>query len=129
MTRTKELGPLEMEVIGLLEQEEALSVSEIQKKLKKSGKDLAYTTVMTVLVRLFNKGFLKREKEGRQYLYSRKAKAASQMGTKLLSKMHKALFKNQKLKPILALLDSEEELSKEELLELKKIVDGKLKKK
>ena len=30
---------------------------------------LAYTTVMTILVRLFERGFLTREKRGRQYVY------------------------------------------------------------
>ena len=33
------------------------------------GGDLAYTTVMTILVRLFDKGVIEREKSGRAYAY------------------------------------------------------------
>ena len=43
-----EAGPLEMEVLGMIEERGEVSVTDIQSALKKSGKDLAYTTVMTV---------------------------------------------------------------------------------
>ena len=62
-----------MKVMGILDGQAGVSVGDVQKLLKKSGDDLAYTTVMTVLVRLHKKGFLAREKSGRQFLYSLKA--------------------------------------------------------
>ena len=34
------------------------------------GRDIAYTTVMTTVKRLFDKGLLDRRKDGRRYLYS-----------------------------------------------------------
>jgi predicted transcriptional regulator len=34
------------------------------------GRDIAYTTVMTTVKRLFDKGLLDREKDGRRYLYA-----------------------------------------------------------
>lgn len=46
-------------------------VEEIQQKL---GCKLAYTTVLTVLGRLYNKGDLSREKRGRRYYYAVKEK-------------------------------------------------------
>lgn len=36
-------------------------------------RDIAYTTVMTVMDNLFHKGFLNRERTGRAYLYSTRA--------------------------------------------------------
>lgn len=42
-----------------------------------SRREVAYTTVMTTVSRLFEKGLLKREKDGRRYLY-RPAMARSQ---------------------------------------------------
>ena len=121
-----ELGPLEMEVIGLLKKRSPLSVREVQKLLEKSGKDLAYTTVMTVLDRLYKKGYTSRQKEGRQFLHSPSEQSIG-LGRNVLSKIGATLFQNEKLKPILALLGEGEELSAAELKELKLLVDKKLK--
>jgi len=120
-----ELGPLEMEVVGLLKQGKAMSVGEIQIQLKKTKHNLAYTTVMTVLVRLYKKGHLKRTKVSRQYIYTM-AGSASNIGENVLSKVSQALFRNHKIKPILALLDSNDSLTKDELKELRNIVNKKI---
>jgi len=116
-----------MEVLGLMEQHQQLSVSEIQAKLKNNNRDLAYTTVMTVLVRLHKKGLVQRKKESRQFLYSQ-AKAASKVGASFLAAVHRTLFRNQKLKPILALLEDDSDLSAADLEALKKVIDQKIKK-
>lgn len=120
------VGPLELKVLGVLNAEENLSVSDIQMKLKKQGHDLAYTTVMTVLVRLFNKDLVIRQKGGRQFLYSPAKKNASPL--KIFERMKTSLFGNEKLRPILGLLESDDGLSREELEELKRVVDARLKK-
>jgi predicted transcriptional regulator len=124
--RTLELGPLELQILGLLSPQEPSSVADIQSRLKKQGNDLAYTTVMTVLTRLFNKGHLKRTKEGRQFLYliaPEKEKARRS----IFDRVRTSLFRNDRLNPILALLDSKDELTPEELKALKRVVDDKLK--
>src|SRR5947208_2948626 len=108
--RTLELGPLELQILGLLSSDNGRSVSEIQLQLKRQGNDLAYTTVMTVLTRLFNKGHLKRTKEGRQFLYliaPEKEKARRS----IFDRMRASLFQSDRLNPILALLDSKDELT------------------
>lgn len=115
-----------MEILGLFDGESPLSVATIQSKLKKSGHDLAYTTVMTVLVRLHQKGHLSRKKEGRQFLYSQ-AKEGGRVRDKILSKVQSTLFRGERLKPILALLDGDEELTRAELEELRNRVNTKLK--
>ena len=55
-----ELGPLEQRVLDLLwKQPQAVAVREVQSAL---GDELAYTTVMTTLDRLYKKGFLARQR-------------------------------------------------------------------
>ncbi len=121
-----DVGPLELKVLGVLNSEANMSVSDIQSMLKKLGHDLAYTTVMTVLVRLFNKNLVVRKKEGRQYLYSPAKKNASPL--KIFEKIKTSLFGNEKLRPILGLLESDDGLSREELEELKRVVEARLNK-
>ena len=63
-----EIGPLEQRVLDLLwKQAAAVSVRHVQSAL---GDELAYTTVMTTLDRLYKKGLLARQREGRAFRYS-----------------------------------------------------------
>ena len=45
------------------------SVRDVLEELRKS-RSIAYTTVMTTVSRLYDKGLLEREMEGRRYIYS-----------------------------------------------------------
>jgi predicted transcriptional regulator len=65
------LGPLERRVMARLWAHGAKSVGEVLEALNAEGKrPLAYTTVMTILVRLQDKGYLTREREGRHFRYA-----------------------------------------------------------
>lgn len=64
------LGPLEQRVMNQLWAQGAMTVRDVHQTLHDAGSDLAYTTVMTIMVRLANKGFLTRESRGRQFAYS-----------------------------------------------------------
>ena len=68
---TQNLGPLEQEVMGSMWKEKNASVSDVHRCLQKKRK-IAYTTVMTIMTRLTEKGFLIRRMEGKAYLYSPK---------------------------------------------------------
>ena len=60
-------GELESEVLAVLwSQDSALTPAEVREHL---GNTLAYTTVMTTLSRLFDKGIVVREPVGRAYAY------------------------------------------------------------
>jgi predicted transcriptional regulator len=60
-------GELENDVLGVLwATDDALTPGEVNEAL---GADLAYTTVMTVLTRLWRKGLLERTRRGRAYAY------------------------------------------------------------
>ena len=123
--KLSEVGPLELKVLGILNTGGTLSVTDIQATLKSSGNDLAYTTVMTVLVRLHKKGLVNRDKDGRQFMYSATKKKDSSP-LKIFERVKTSLFGSEKLRPILGLLESDDGLSREELEELKKAVEARL---
>jgi predicted transcriptional regulator len=62
------MGALEAEVLGLLQQAHAgLTPAAVREQL---GAALAYSTVVTVLTRLHDKGVVSRSKQGRAYVYT-----------------------------------------------------------
>lgn len=73
MTHPRDVGEnlpeLERQVFTAVRQGSLLSVGEVTDRLTAEGRPLAYTTVMTVLTRLWRKGYLGRQPEGRSYLY------------------------------------------------------------
>lgn len=57
------IGPLEAEVIGILNELGEATAMAIWEELTRRGRKTAYTTVLTVLSRLYTRGFInKREK-------------------------------------------------------------------
>jgi BlaI family transcriptional regulator, penicillinase repressor len=64
---SSELGPLEERLLETLWQRSNATVREL---VQDRHQDLAYTTVMTTLDRLFKKGLLAREAEGRAFRYT-----------------------------------------------------------
>jgi predicted transcriptional regulator len=66
-----QLGKLEAEVMNVVWDEGRATVHTVLRRLnsRRRGRELAYTTVMTVLARLVDKAFLAREKEGRAFVY------------------------------------------------------------
>lgn len=70
MNTKRSFGELETTILRLfMKEERPLSVNDVVTHL---GGKSAYTTIMTVLSRLYEKGILKRSKEGRSYFYSMK---------------------------------------------------------
>jgi predicted transcriptional regulator len=63
----RQLGPLEQ---GLLEALWLRGTATVRELLQASYQDLAYTTVMTTLDRLYKKNLLTREAEGRAFRYA-----------------------------------------------------------
>lgn len=64
------LGALERRVMEVLWTVGPATPGEVLARLNaRAGQPLAYTTAMTVLVRLAGKGFVERQAEGRRYRY------------------------------------------------------------
>jgi predicted transcriptional regulator len=83
--RRRARGALEDEVLAVLWAADGpLSAAQVREGL---DGDLAYTTVLTIMSRLYDKGLLKREREGRGHVYGpvrdRAAHAAAGMRTLL----------------------------------------------
>lgn len=60
------LGRLERQVMEVVWQHELVSVKDVQTEMPRR---VAYTTVMTTMDRLFKKGMLDRERDGRAFRY------------------------------------------------------------
>lgn len=65
----KVLGPLETEIMQLLWQDERSTVKKVHRRLSQQ-REIAYTTVMTTMSRLAEKGVLNRQREGLAYVYT-----------------------------------------------------------
>jgi predicted transcriptional regulator len=124
MTSAHELGPLEMEVLGIVENRGPQNVTIIQAELRRRGSTLAYTTVMTVLSRLYEKGALDRVKDGKRFVYS-SAHGSGAIKAGMLKRIKTAFFQGRGVSPVTALLDSES-LSKSDLHELRRWVNARL---
>lgn len=78
------LPALERQVFEAVRQLGTASVAEVGGHLTAGERPLAYTTVMTVLSRLFEKGYLLRQREGKAYVYV--VRAASDIAEARVSK-------------------------------------------
>jgi predicted transcriptional regulator len=75
---TDVLGPLERKVMDQLWRTGSSTVAEVLAALNDgAATPLAYTTVMTILSRLFEKGFVSRTKDGRGFRYSAAVKESA----------------------------------------------------
>jgi predicted transcriptional regulator len=124
VTSAHELGPLEMQVLGIVESRGPQDVTLIQAELKRRGSALAYTTVMTVLSRLYEKGALTRVKDGKRFVYSA-AQGSGAIKAGMLKRIKSALFQGKGAAPVTALLEAES-LSKSDLQELRRWVNARL---
>ncbi len=84
-----QMGELEAAVMDVLwDRGGWMTPGEVHAALARRG-ELAYTTVMTILVRLWQKGRLERERDGRAYAYqpvqTREQHAATRMGEVLVA--------------------------------------------
>lgn len=68
MTTTDHLGPLEKSVMDVLWREREATVRTVWQELL-TDRQIAYTTVMTIMSRLSAKGLLARKKHGKTYIY------------------------------------------------------------
>jgi predicted transcriptional regulator len=65
----KLLGPLEARIMPILWRRERSTVKQVHRLLAPQH-DIAYTTVMTTMSRLAEKGILRRRREGLAYVYA-----------------------------------------------------------
>ncbi len=114
------LGETEMEILHHVWDLKEATVSQVQELILKKRK-VAYTTVMTIMKNLNDKGYLKYRKDGATYVYSA-AKNPEDVQSNLVHGLIDKVFKGS-TSALIQTLVQRENISEEELLEIKKLID------
>ncbi len=116
-----ELGDAELEVLVQIWDGGPQTVREVMNRLHELGRQLAYTTVLTVLTRLEQKDYVASNRAGSAYIYqaciSRDRVAKSRIRSVLSS-----LFEGAAAPMVLQLMKNER-FSSDELAEMRRLID------
>ena len=120
----RKLPEAEQELMMIIwDAEEPISRAEIEERMDGS-KDVVPSTILTLLSRLEERGFVRREKRGKINFYSslvEKEPYLKETGKQMLQKLFKGSLSN-----FAAALYEDEELSKNDIQELQKFLDSKM---
>ena len=130
MARTKSQHPteLELEILKILWDDAPLPVREVRARLESlADRPLAHSTVITMLNIMYDKGFLKRKKDGKSFLFSPKVKKDRVTGGMMGDLLSRA-FNGSPSAMVLNLLESTD-VDADELAEIRKLISRKSKEK
>ncbi len=113
------LGDTEMEILHHVWQLKSATVAQVQERILQERK-VAYTTVMTIMKNLSDKGLLEKELNGNTYVY-RPAQSAGEVQQNLLRQFMNKVFKGSP-SALMQSLVKEEELSPEERKEIERMI-------
>ena len=116
-----ELGDAELEVLSILWDRGQATVREVLGVLNGRGKSLAYTTVLTFLTRLEQKGYATSNKNGLAYVYMAKVSRSKVARARLRSVMQQ-LFDGAPGAMVLQLMETER-FTPEELAQFRHLID------
>lgn len=120
----RRLGELQLSIMKVLWDRQSANVSEVQKALR-PAKDLAYTTVATMLRKMEDKGLVTHETQDRSYIYKaavQEDSVSKSMAGDLLDK----LFEGN-LAGMVSHLLTARDVSADELEALEKLIQSKKK--
>ncbi len=123
MTRRelKDLGAAELEVLKVLWDREPATVRDVLNALHSQGRDLAYTTVQTLLTRLESKGVVSSNKSGLAFVY-KSAVSRERIAKQRLTRLLHQLYDGAAAPLVLHLMETEE-FSQKEISELHSLID------
>ena len=130
MARTKSQHPteLELEILKILWEEAPLPVREVRARLEsRADRPLAHSTVITMLNIMYDKGFLKRKKDGKSFLFSPKVKKDRVTGGMMGDLLSRA-FNGSPSAMVLNLLETTD-VDADEFAEIRKLISRKSKEK
>ncbi len=113
------VGESEMEILHIVWERGEASVAEVHEQILTTRK-VAYTTVMTIMKKLSDKGLLTYRKEGVSYIYSA-AKPESEVKHGLLRNMLTKVFKGSHSEMVQSLVENES-LSEAERREIEEAI-------
>ncbi|SMO69165.1 BlaI/MecI/CopY family transcriptional regulator [Gracilimonas mengyeensis] len=114
------LGESEMEILHHVWEMGEATVAQVKDRILMDRK-VAYTTVMTIMKNLNDKGYLKYRKDGNTYVYSAR-KDPEEVQSSLVSGMIDKVFKGSTSALVQTLVKGEN-LSEKELQEIRKMID------
>lgn len=114
------LGETEMEVLHHVWELGEATVKDVKERILKDRK-VAYTTVMTVMKNLADKGYLKYRKDGVTYVYS-PAQEPESVRFNLVKDLVKKVFKGSPTELVQTLVEGEE-LSENDKTEILNLID------
>lgn len=128
MARSASVHPteFELEILKILWESSPLTVREIRDSMAAAGRDNAHTTVITILNIMVDKKYLKKKKRGKGYLFW-PVVSEENVSTKMLGDIVNRVFSGSAKSLILNLLDGEEDIDEDELKELRKRINQKMK--
>lgn len=111
-------GELELAILHIFQKDH--SVRTVRDVLHALGREDKYTTIMTVMNRLVDKGELYREREGQSFHYFLQSKKKRYS---LFEKWRQKIFGGNAALMISYLLESGEGVSEEELIQIQQLID------
>jgi predicted transcriptional regulator len=118
--RAKELTQRELEVMHVFWNRGELTPAEVRDVLAGSGRDLAYTTVATLIRILTEKGFLEQTNQERPFRY-RPVRSFEEVSGSILGDLVERVFRGSREQLLLRLLE-QRKLSAEERAVLESIL-------
>ncbi len=115
------VGALEVAILNVFRVKMRATVRDVYLSL---GEERKYTTIMTVMNRLFKKKELNREKIGNQYIYWIDNECKEQ-NRGLLTRLKDKIFGGRAAAMVSYLLEMDDKISKEELEELEVLIEKK----
>lgn len=115
------LGEAEMEVLQHVWGLQQATVAQVHERILQERK-VAYTTVMTIMKKLADKGYLRYEQEGVAYVYSA-ARPPEQVRGNVLRALIERVFRGSPTALVHTLVQ-QEELSDAEYDEIRGLLDG-----
>ena len=120
--RESDLGAAELEVLKVLWDVGPRTVREVMNALHERQRNVAYTTVLTFLTRLEQKGFVTSDKTDMAYVYRPAVSRDGVAKTRLKSFLDQLY--DGAAGPLVLQLIREQNFSHEEIAELQKLIDG-----
>ena len=116
-----QLGETEMEVLHHVWDLGEATVADVRERVLKE-RDIAYTTIMTVMKKLADKGYLQYHKEGRTYVYA-PAQEPNKVQHNLLRRLMESVFEGSPMALVQTLVQHED-LSDKERNEIRQMIDA-----
>jgi len=112
---------LELQILKLVWREGEVTVRHLRELLAADSRDLAYTSVMTMTGIMTDKGYLRRRREGKGYIY-RPAISEEDISRDMMGDLVKRVFDGSARAAMVNLLEMGQ-IDEEELEDLRRLLD------